>query len=340
MTSLQPWHTSQWRYLHERKRLDQLPHALLVAGPAGVGKLLFAKQFAQALLCESPATDHTACGHCRACIQFCAGTHPDFALITPEEDAKAIKVDQIRQLIETISLASHHGGHRLTLIFPAEAMNNAAANSVLKTLEEPPAQNIMLLVSHQPARLTATIRSRCQRLDMPLPDSQQAEAWLQQQAAKTGETSSAAGLATLLKLAYGAPLLALDWLNSDRAKVNGQAFEDFFQVAQHTASPLSVAQAWLKTDQPMPIQWLYSWLSDLIRLKSDPGAPLTNQDKQSSLHKLAQQVDLQDLFALLASVSEALRGQTTTVNQQLSYESILMRWASVNPRIKTSKGTP
>lgn len=339
MTTLYPWHKAQWQYLHERKRLDQLPHAVLVAGPVGVGKLTFAKQFAQSILCVAPATDHAACGRCRACLQFVAGTHPDFAVITPEEDSKIIKVDQIRQLIEIISLASHHGGHRVTLVFPAEAMNTAAANSLLKTLEEPPAQNVILLVSHQPAVLPATIRSRCQRLNMTLPDLQQAVTWLQQQAISLGEKPPEL-LTTALKLAYGAPLLALEWLNSGRTPLYTQAFEEFIRIAENTASPLSVAQAWLKADQRMPIQWLYCWLGDLIRLKSYPEASLTNQDKQLALHKLAQQVDLHDLFALLASVTEALRGQATALNEQLIYESILMRWATMPQRVKTSTGTP
>ncbi len=339
MTTLYPWHEPQWQYLHERKRLDQLPHALLVAGPVGVGKLGFAKQFAQSILCAEPTADHTACGRCRACVQFAAGTHPDVALITPEEDSKTIKVDQIRQLIETISLASHHGGHRVTLVFPAEAMNTAAANSLLKTLEEPPAQNVILLVSHQPAVLPATIRSRCQRLNMALPDLQQAVTWLQQQAITLGANTTEM-LTIALKLAYGAPLLALEWLNSGRRQLYTQAFEEFIRIAENTASPLSVAQAWLKADQRMPIQWLYCWLGDLIRLKSYPEASLTNQDKQLALHKLAQQVDLHDLFALLASVTEALRGQGTALNEQLIYESILMRWATMPQRVKTSTGTP
>jgi DNA polymerase-3 subunit delta' len=338
MTTLFPWHAAQWQYLHDRKRLDQLPHALLLAGPVGVGKLAFAKQFAHALLCEMPQADHTACGRCRACIQIAADTHPDFALITPEEDSKAIKVDQIRQLIETISLASHHGGHRVTLVFPAEAMNTAAANSLLKTLEEPPAQNVMLLISHQPAVLPATIRSRCQRLDMPLPAPQQAIAWLQQQPS-TAATPTEAALSAALRQAYGAPLLALEWLNSDCAQGHDQAFLEFVHIAQNATSPLTVAQRWLKADQGMPIQWLYSWLGDLIRLKSSPAASLINQDQQPVLHKLAQQVDLLDLFAILARVTEALRGQGTALNQQLIYETILMRWASISQRMKTGKGT-
>lgn len=339
MTTLLPWQKTAWQHLHQRKRLDQLPHALLIAGPVGVGKFTFAKQFAQAMLCERLTDDHAACGCCRACIQFAAGTHPDFALITPEEDSKTIKVDQIRQIIETINLSSHHGGHRVTLVFPAEAMNAAAANSLLKTLEEPPAQNALLLVSHQPAVLPATIRSRCQRLDMPLPEPQQAVAWLQEQTNNRGEKQTVAALTVALTLAHGAPLLALDWLNSDRLQSYAQTFDEFIHIAQNTLSPLTVAQTWLKADQRMPIQWLYSWLSDLIRLKSCLEASLTNEDKRPVLHKLAQQVDLHDLFALLANVTESLRAQGTALNQQLSYESILMRWATVTLRVKTSKGT-
>jgi DNA polymerase-3 subunit delta' len=200
------------------QRVERLPHALLFYGPRGVGKLALAERVSQFLLCES--TSKKPCGSCDACRWFLAGNHPDFrrlepeslAPVTQEEEAPArrskqpsieIKVDQVRELGDFLYVGSHRGRLRIALVQPAEDMNENAANALLKGLEEPPAGAVFILVSHRPAQLLPTIRSRCVAVPVPIPPSDTALAWLSAQGLKDPER--------WLAYAGGAPLRALEY---------------------------------------------------------------------------------------------------------------------------------
>lgn len=214
-----PWLQSSWEALHAKR--ERMPHALLIHGPQGVGKRLLAERFAQSVLCESADRRKVPCGTCAGCRWVEAGSHPDFRLVEPESLARApvgeddaappprgakpsieIKVDQIRGLDDFLNLKSHRGGPRVALIHPAEAMNPNAANALLKGLEEPPGQAMFILVSHRPARLLTTIRSRCVALPVPVPDAAAAVAWLKKQDTKDPGAK--------LAFASGSPLRALE----------------------------------------------------------------------------------------------------------------------------------
>lgn len=203
--------------------LGKLPHALLIHGPRGIGKLALATRFANLLLCESPGAADP-CGKCEGCRWFRDGNHPDFRLIQPEsmaEDPEAeeraqdeerpgrkakpsseIKVAQVRGLSEFLYVGSHRGARRVALIHPAETMNPNAANALLKGLEEPPPNAAFILVTNSASRLLPTVRSRCVQVAVPVPDDQTARAWL----AAKGVTKPDRWLA----FAGGAPLLALE----------------------------------------------------------------------------------------------------------------------------------
>jgi len=219
-----PWQTGLWKQLRERQASQ--PHALLIHGPAGIGKLALAEHHAQSLLCEAEDAGRAPCGECDGCRWFVAGSHPDFRRVEPEslarrpeetEDSEEpaaspgkrvkpsteIKVDQVRALDGFLNLKSHRGGRRVALVHPAEAMNPNAANALLKGLEEPPPGAYFLLVSHRPARLLATIRSRCVAVPVPAPDPGVSAAWLAQQGAKSADQ--------WLAFAAGAPLMALQY---------------------------------------------------------------------------------------------------------------------------------
>ncbi|MFA5081448.1 MAG: DNA polymerase III subunit delta', partial [Hydrogenophilaceae bacterium] len=208
--SLHPWNRDLWQELTgDRARL---PHALLLYGPRGIGKREFAAGLAQWLLCESPGPDG-ACGHCKSCGWYEQGAHPDFKLVEPAAESvredelgkkggKYITINEIRSLGDFLGLVSHQGGWRVVVVQPAELLNAAAANALLKTLEEPPANVLIVLVAHQPRRLPATVRSRCRKLAVGLPASEQARAWLAEQGMQ-------APMAILDEVG-GAPLLAIE----------------------------------------------------------------------------------------------------------------------------------
>ena len=223
---MHPWNEPHLQQF--RARLNRLPHALLVHGAPGVGKLALAESMTQLLLCEHADPARRPCGECEGCRWLRAGNHPDFRRVEPEALAKQpleaegeegssepsparrtrqpslqIKIEQVRGLADFLNLRSHRGQLRIALIHPAEDMNESAANALLKGLEEPPSGAIFILVSHRPARLPATIRSRCVALGVPLPPKDDALAWLASQNVKDAER--------WLAYAGGAPLRAMDY---------------------------------------------------------------------------------------------------------------------------------
>lgn len=180
---LPSWCVSAWNLLATRAAGNTLPHALLLCGPIGLGKRALAEAFVRARLCGSPQDGH-ACGICRACKLLAAGTHPDRTLVTLEPNPKTrvmrkeIVVDQIRALSARLAMASQFTGWQIAVIDPADALNAAAQNALLKTLEEPTDASLIVLLADQPWRLSATIRSRCQRVDITAPPAAEALRWL------------------------------------------------------------------------------------------------------------------------------------------------------------------
>ena len=174
-----PWHRPQWQRVERGVREGRVPHALLLRGAAGNGKAGFAVRLAAVLLCRS---DNPPCGACESCRLCAAGSHPDRFDVTIPEDRREIVVDQIRDLVHSVSLTARLGGYKAVIVNPAEQMNRHAANTLLKTLEEPPGATVFILVSSNPALLLATIRSRCQMIDFPVADRETALKWLRDRA--------------------------------------------------------------------------------------------------------------------------------------------------------------
>ncbi len=230
---MHPWNEPILESL--KRTRERLPHALLVHGPRGVGKLALAERLTQLLLCEHGDAAARPCGSCDGCRWYLGGNHPDFRRLEPEAIAKTppeseteeegsegparrtkqpslfITVDQVRTLAAFLNLRSHRGGFRVALVHPAEDLYLPnAANALLKSLEEPPAGAIFILVSHRPARLLPTVRSRCVAVPVPIPARDVALRWLAGQGVQNAERWLAfAGGAPLQALAYAAE--SLNW---------------------------------------------------------------------------------------------------------------------------------
>ncbi len=331
MTMLPPWLVTTFADLHQRRSQGRLAHALLLSGPAGIGKQQLAELFAQSLLCAEPQADGSPCGHCHACSLYTAGTHPDLFRLGPEDDSKNIRIDQIRALIEGLSLSSHYGRYKVVMLNPADAMNIAAANALLKTLEEPPANTVLLLMTDRPSFLPATIRSRCQTLRLALPPADVAEAWLAAQIDDPEATP------VLLALAGGAPLAALEQAEVQLTR-RQELLNGWQQLARGKADPVKLAAEWVKPDLQLPISWVYSWVADMIRLRSSGEKHLINQDANATLQNLAEELDLTRLYGLLDRVLEARKLLNSQVNPQTLMEGILLYWSNM-PRHSVSAQT-
>lgn len=319
---LLPWHKVQWQSFIHCLRTGRLPHALLLTGLRGLGKNHFARFIAQAILCTQPRPDGQACTLCRPCLLYLAGTHPDCRRVSPSEEGRDILVDQIRDINAYMALKSHYAGYKIVIISPAERMNPAASNSLLKTLEEPAAPSILVLVTSQPALLLPTVRSRCQRIHFTRPPESLAQAWLADHIDAKYSTKQ------LLALAGGAPLVAVDLATNDTAARRLAMLDDLGKLAQGQADPLAIAAKWLQWGIEVPLYGLLSWAEDMIRLKSAPNPPyLANRGIQQSLQQFAERLELTELYSHLNRINEALLLANRQISPQLPLESILLSWS-------------
>lgn len=251
--NLPVWLETEWRSLSSRLRRGQLPHALLIAGATGLGKRALADLLVHSALCEQRSDDGHPCLQCRSCLLLAAGTHPDRVHVTLElrDDGKLrseITVEQIRNLSQRLSLSSQFGGLQLVIIEPADVMNANAANALLKTLEEPSASTVIVLVSDRPARLPATIRSRCQRVAVALPSAADARAWLG--ANGVAHDQATAALAATL----GNPGRALAAIGDETLALRADCLRDLGALRAGRAIALTIAEAWA-ADRPADRLW-------------------------------------------------------------------------------------
>ena len=238
---LPSWCRAQWNVLAARAANGTLPHALLLCGPGGLGKRALTEAFVRARLCESPRNGN-ACGSCKNCKLLAAGTHPDRMLVTLEVNEKTgklrkeIVVDQIRNLSSRLAMASQLGGWQIAVIDPADAMNAASQNALLKTLEEPSESSLIMLVADQPWDLSATIRSRCQRLDFAVPSHDEALAWLSARGVESAES--------VLAAAGGNPGQA--WLLAEQGGMHRrqEVARDLLALAAGRAHAREVGKTW------------------------------------------------------------------------------------------------
>ena len=308
-----PWQHAQWQRVTQQIERAQLPHAMLLAGPPGVGKRFFAQALGAILLCRAPQYG-AACGQCKSCQLLAAHTHPDWHWLAPEEIGKAIKIDQVRALVEQMGQTAQQGGRKLAVMAPAEAMNRNAANALLKTLEEPTGAAQLILIGDMPGRLLPTLRSRCQRLDFPVPPRDSIRDWLQPSATSPEKLEQA------LDEAAGRPLLARELLEGEGFAERRELNEELAGILLRRMSVLAGAERWKQRDWIPLLYWLESRITRALRRQVVEEAELSDQTVT-----LLAQAPAQALFGLLDQlrtlINLTLAG--TNPNAQLALESFL-----------------
>jgi len=318
---LYPWQQEAWRTVAAIR--SRLPHSLLIHGLPGTGKALFASELASSLLCLTPTADGRACDDCKSCRLLAAGSHPDLSIVRPEEEATAIVVDQIRAVISFLSLRPHTSPQKVVLIGPAEKMNINASNSLLKALEEPPADSLVILYSHAPGALPATIRSRCSRIRIDTPPVVQGEQWLVDHGLEPALAHD------LLAAANGAPLQALAMAEQGFLQTRQMMMQDLLQLRGPGGDPVSCAAKWKSAGTRSCLQWLTSLIADMVQLSMTSGKTirLNNPSLERAISELAAKSRLASLLSLLDSTVEAVRLSDTPLDDTLLIEDILIRWS-------------
>ncbi len=320
-----PWLERNWQQLAGYLRQGRVPQALLVSGKKGVGKRQLTDIYAQALICESLGADSLPCGYCHSCTLINAGTHPDLMVVEPEEPGKSIGVDSIRQIINRLTLKPQFNSNRVVIIHSADALNNAAANAFLKCLEEPADRTSIILVAEKISKLPATIRSRCQKLLITLPDSALAVNWLKQQNLKDCEA--------LLQLAQGSPLLAKEYADKDYLLVQSNYFKDWLKVANADLNVVWLAEQWQKQEQVTLTDvfiWITQWVMTLIKLASHQSD--FSDKAKTPLQELAERLNLQELYQFYDLLLVSQKQLDSQLNRQLMIEKLLIEWSRLNKK--------
>lgn len=339
MIPLAPWQSRVYEKALASLETGRLGHGLLFCGPAHMGKRAVAERLAQRMLCTGHGGAIDPCGACRSC-RLCASRsqtdpvvetrpdgslahpwghpgHPDLSLVgyainekaRPPKPRTEIVIEQIRRLSEQMSLSPQYGEAKVAIIDPAEAVNHAAANALLKTLEEPVPGRYLFMVSAHPARLSATIRSRCQKFEFRLPPRAEAVEWLRRQ----GHGDDAA--AEALEAARGHPGMAAEWLREGGLQVRREVYDDLLAVAEGRAPVVETAKRWVADGHG---ELRLRFAADLAVARASDG--LTDPARSRSLAAW---------FDRANRARELLR---TTVRADLVVVELLMAWRATQAR--------
>lgn len=324
MAEAYPWQDGLWQQLAGR---TQHAHAYLLHGPKGIGKRALAERLMARLLCQQPQ-GLEACGQCKSCLLLKAGSHPDNYILEPEEADKAIKVDQVRELVGFVVQTAQLGGRKVVLIEPVEAMNINAANALLKSLEEPSGDTVLLLVSHQPSRLLPTIKSRCVQQACPLPSEAMSLEWLATALPECSEEERS----ELLTLAAGSPLAAFALQAQGVREQRAQVVDGVKKLLKQQQSPTQLAEGWNAIPLLLLFDWFCDWSSLILRYQlTEDEAGLGLPDMRKVVQYLAQK-SAQDK---VLTIQDWILGQRQKVlskanlNRVLLLEALLVQWAGL-----------
>ena len=358
---LYPWFTKAWSEI----QLDRMPHAIMIHGQPGIGKFDFALHLAKALLCENTSSAKPCC-QCEACHWFDTGNHPDFLGVVPEDqshllpheaidgadnadekpkkgkkkaeddgdkaDKKAssfIKVDQVRDALEGINTAPHRGIQRVVLINPVETLQAVSANTLLKTLEEPPESTLFILVSDRLDRVLPTIRSRCRLVALPRPQSDQAVSWLKGQLASQGMNAHESDIEEVLSQMGGAVMDALDHLSGakeESANLSPMMLKALAEGAK--VNWLGIAENTYKASMPEFLVIFERWIADLLSTQQSGHVRYypTMKSELERCAKIANPNKLADFWKVLL---DARRHELHALAQRVQMEALFIRYQDI-----------
>jgi len=278
----------------------RMPHALLIHEAPGAGGEWLANWTARMVL----GTDKEA--------------HPDWVKVHPVDDSKQIRIEQIRELGEELSLTSHQGGYKVGVIAPADVLNRFAANALLKTLEEPPARTVLILVVTQPSRLPATILSRCQRIRIAAPERAESVAWLE-------ATKGKGNWNAVLDIVGEAPMLAAEADPEGVVQIGMEVRRGLEDAVAGRADPVATAERWSRAELPLRLRCFENWLTERIRIQAGSPAFLTEVGAVTYLQRPQTVLNIRGLFELLDGVRDLVSALDTPINRGLALEILFRR---------------
>ena len=301
-----PWLTSTRNTLHAAMQGDRVGAAVLIQIAPGSGGDWLARWCAAAVFCTAP-TAGAPCGRCVECRRVENNEHPDLALVSPLEDSKEIKVDQVRALAQDLALTSHGGRRKVVILTPAERLNRNAATALLKTLEEPPGDALLMLVTGEPSRLPITVQSRCTRITAPAPDRAELARWLAVRGGSVADWTAA------LSLYGGRPLDVLDLDPVALAGLHRDTHRVLDEGLRGSLDPVETAEAWARDDVALRIAAIESWV----------------QSRAEDWARGRARLDARALFETAEDLREARGWLDTPINKPLALERILWRVAAI-----------
>jgi len=313
--SLPPWFAAPCGEVNAAIAADRLAHGLLIHEDPGAGGLELARWIAQRVNCSEPT--RAPCGECQQCRWVAANQHPDVTQLSPEEESNYILTEAVRDLIVELGLTAHGKGYKVAILVPADALYANAAQSLLKTLEEPPGRTLLMLVTSQPSRLPPTIRSRCSRLRLAGPTREEAADYL------AGTHGAGPWMEALAATGSGpfalvnADPVALAQLRTDTIRTLGE-------IGSGNVQPPAVAERWTKKDAkddlPIRLSCLESWVTDRI-LETTSIRDVTHLSGGAMPPKICR------LFEFSDAIRDMRKLALTPINKTMAVEALLWRWA-------------
>jgi len=312
------WLGTEMATLAAAHKAGRLPHGLLIHEAPGTGGDWLAKWLASLVLCHNAA--QAPCGACPGCHRVATAQHPDLAVLQPIEESKQIRIEQIRELSDELALTAHQGSYKVAVVTPADTLNRFAANALLKTLEEPPARTLIMLVVTQPSRLPATILSRCQRVRLRAPGRKAAVSWLE---ASRGPGDWNAVLDTLGE----APMLAAEVDPKALVQVGLEVRRTLEEATTGGGDPVATAELWSRAELPLRLRCIENWLTERIRAHSGSDSFFTKVGAAPYSPRPNAVLNMGHLFELVDGVRDLKSALDSPINRGLALEALLRRFA-------------